>query len=411
MAGSMAAAASPARERAMVAIMFATWGLVFLDRMSVLYLAPYIARDFGLSDAQVGLLAGAVAISWAVSALVFGAVSDRVGRKAVLVPMVVVFSVVSAASGFAQDFRQLLFLRVLLGLAEGPCWSVMMALVEENSSPHHRGRNIGIVVSAAAVIGLAVAPVLTTQVAASFGWRDALLIVAVPGAVLALLIALFIAEAPRARHTTPRPARSQIAALVRLLSYRNLWASALAAAGFMTWLFLINAFGPLYMIEVQHQNGTTAGFLMGAAGLGSFVLGLIAPAVSDRVGRRPMLTICGVLSVFLPLAILAQPLYHIVWVLAIVLCCTQAGQAISAICIVLVPTESVPPGNAAAAIGFTTLFGELVGGFLAPLVGGTLAQRYGLDVPLWLAAAGAGVVLLAAIAMRPSTARASTQAV
>ncbi|MHB1870914.1 MAG: MFS transporter [Steroidobacteraceae bacterium] len=87
----------------------------------------------------------------------------------------------------------------------------------------------------------------------------------------------------------------------------------------MTWLFLINAFGPLYMTEVQHQSGTTAGFLMGAAGLGSFVLGLIAPAVSDRVGRRPMLAICAALSVFLPLAMLAQPLYQVLWMLAIVL--------------------------------------------------------------------------------------------
>ncbi|MHB1870915.1 MAG: hypothetical protein ACYCT1_08690 [Steroidobacteraceae bacterium] len=75
------------------------------------------------------------------------------------------------------------------------------------------------------------------------------------------------------------------------------------------------------------------------------------------------------------------------------------------------PTESVPPGYAATAIGFATLFGELVGGFLAPLVGGHLAQRYGLDVPLWLAAAGAGVVLLATLAMRPSTAVASNRLV
>ena len=43
----------------MVAIMFATWGLIFLDRMSVLYLAPYIARDLHLGDVQVGMLAGA----------------------------------------------------------------------------------------------------------------------------------------------------------------------------------------------------------------------------------------------------------------------------------------------------------------------------------------------------------------
>jgi MFS family permease len=386
------------RERVMVAIMFATWGLIFLDRMSVLYLAPYIARDLHLDDAQVGMLAGATAVSWAVSALLFGAISDRVGRKAVLVPMVVLFSVLSAGSAFAQDFRQLLCLRALLGLAEGPCWAVMMALVEENSSARHRGRNIGIVVSAAAVIGLAVAPVLTTQIAAHLGWRDAFLVAAGPGALLAILIGLFVAEVPRERRAAAH--RAGALDLVRLLRSRNLWASAIGAAGFMSWLFLVNTFGPLYITAVQHQSGTTAGLLMGAAGLGSFVLGLVAPALSDRVGRRPMLAICAALSVILPIAMLTHFLYHLLWLLAIVLFCTQAGQAISAICIVLVPTESVPRQYAATAIGFATLCGELIGGFLAPLVGGGVAQQYGLAVPLWIAAAGAGVVLIATLAMR-----------
>ena len=44
-----------------------------------------------------------------------------------------------------------------MGIAEGPCWSIMTALIEESSSPSRRGRNIGIVVSAGALVGLAVA--------------------------------------------------------------------------------------------------------------------------------------------------------------------------------------------------------------------------------------------------------------
>jgi len=389
------------RERTMIAIMFATWGLVFLDRMSVLYLSPYIARDLRLTAAQIGTLAGVVAISWAVSALLFGAVSDRVGRKVVLVPMVLLFSVVSALSGFAHSFRELLWLRVALGVVEGPCWSVMMALVEENSSPGHRGRNIGIVVSAAALIGLAVAPVATTQVAADFGWRDAFFIAAAPGVVLAALIAAFVndsAAAPRAAggHSM------RLSELSRLLRYRNLWISAVGAAGFMTWLFLVNAFGPLYITEVQHQSGTTAGFLMGAAGLGSFAIGLVAPALSDRVGRRPMLIACAALSIFLPLALLLNLSGPLLWLIALVLFCTQTGQAISAICIVLVPTESVPRHLAATAIGFTTLFGEMIGGFLAPLTAGALAQTHGLALALWMSAGGAVVVLGAGLAMRPT---------
>ena len=140
----------------------------------------------------------------------FGAESDRVGRKAVLAPMIFLFSVLSAASGFARDFHQLLLIRALLGVTEGPCWSVMMALVEENSNAAHRGRNIGIVVSAGAIIGIAIAPVLTTQVAAHYGWRAAFFVAGAPGLVLALLVALFVEEAPKPRR--PQAARAALRA-------------------------------------------------------------------------------------------------------------------------------------------------------------------------------------------------------
>ena len=153
----------------------------------------------------------------------------------------------------------------------------------------------------------------------------------------------------------------------------------------MTWLFLVNAFAPLYITEVAHQSGTTSGFLMGAAGLGSFFIGLVAPAASDRFGRGRVLAVVAVLCALLPLALLTSPLYQHLWVLAGTLFLTQAGQAVSAICIVLIPAESVPPRLVGSAIGFTTLCGELLGGFVAPIVAGSLAGQHGLAVPLWIA--------------------------
>jgi predicted MFS family arabinose efflux permease len=377
-------ALSRRRESQVVAIMFVTWGVVFLDRMAVLYLAPYIAPDLHLSNPQVGFLAGVMAACWAVSALAFGAVSDRIGRKAVLVPMVLLFSVLSAVSGLAHDFGQLLLTRALLGLAEGPCWSVTMALVEESSSEQVRGRNVGIVVSAGAIIGLAIAPVLTTQIAEHFGWRWAFFLAGVPGLIMALLIARFVHEPLAEEKPGGASHRIGLGDLKSLLSYRNVWMGAIGAVGFMTWLFLVSAFAPLYITEVAHQSPTTAGFLMGAAGLGSFIIGMIAPALSDRLGRRRVLGAMGLLSVFLPLALMLRPLYGHLWLMAAVLFLTQCGQAIAAICIVLVPAESVPRRLVGSAIGFATLFGEMFGGFGAPMLAGSLAGRHGLAIPLWL---------------------------
>jgi MFS family permease len=257
-------------------------------------------------------------------------------------------------------------------------------------------------VSAAAIIGLAAAPVLTTQIAAHWGWRWAFFIAGAPGLVMAFLIARCVREGAPARVAGSTGHRVALSDLWSLLSNRNVRAGAIGAVGFMTWLFLVNAFAPLYITEVAHQSGTTSGFLMGAAGLGSFFIGLVAPAASDRFGRGRVLAVVAALCALLPLALLIGPLYQHLWLLAGILFLTQAGQAVSAICIVLVPAESVPPRLVGSAIGFTTLCGELLGGFVAPIIAGSLAGRHGLAVPLWIAVAGAAVVFLVALFLRPA---------
>jgi MFS family permease len=395
-------------ESTLVAILFLTWGTVFLDRMSLLYLSPYIVPEFHLSHSQVGMLASVLAITWAVSTLLFGALSDRIGRRPILIPAVFAFSIFSWLSGVAHTFHQLLLIRALMGIAEGPCWSIMTALIEESSSPTRRGRNIGIVVSAGALVGLAVAPVLTTQVAARFGWRWAFFVAGVPGILMGLLIWKFVKEPNQAGLAdVKRHHQAKLGDYFSILRYRNIWLCCLGAAGFISWLFLSNVFAPLYITEVAHQTPTTAGFLLGASGLGSFLLGFLLPSLSDRVGRKPMLLAMAALSSLVPLALLVSPLYAYPWLLAAILLATNAGQGMPSLVMVLIPTESVPPQFAATSIGLATLIGEVFGATIAPTLGGALAERHGLGITLLMSAGGAAVVFLAALFLK-ETARIRT---
>ncbi len=391
-------------ENTLIAILFFTWGTVFLDRMSQMYLAPYFAPEFHLNPQQIGTLASVLAITWAASTFLFGAVSDRVGRKVVLVPAVFAFSLLSCLSATAHSFHQLLFLRALMGFAEGPTWSTITALIEESSPTSRRGRNIGLVVSAAALIGLAAAPVLTTQVAARWGWRPAFLIAGLPGLLAGVLIWKFVDE-PETGASRPKPSWVEYALILR---YRNVWLCCIGAAGFMSWLFALNVFAPLYITEVAHQPATVAGFLLGASGLGSFFLGFLLPSLSDRVGRKPVLLLMAMMSAVVPLSFLCPVLFRYSLLLAAIVFISNTGQGMASLLMVLVPTESVPTEFRATSIGLVTMVGEIMGATTAPVLAGTLAESYGLSLTMWLAAAGSAIVFVIALFLRETAARSSS---
>ena len=107
-------------------------------------------------------------------------------------------------------------------------------------------------------------------------------------------------------------------------------------------------------------------------------------------------------SIWVPLALLKGTLYAYPWILAAILFLTNAGQAIAAVVLVLVPSESVPPQFAATSIGFVTLAGELTGATLAPTIGGALAEKYGLAMPLWMAAGGSALLFLVGLFLKPT---------
>lgn len=396
-------------EAGLVALLFLTWGTVFLDRMSLLYLAPFIAPDLRLSHAQVGQLVSALAIAWALSNLIFGALSDRIGRRPVLIPAVFLFSVLSWLSGIVRSFGELFLVRTLMGLAEGPAWPTITATVEASSPPNRRGRNVGIVVSAAGLVGLAIAPVLATQVAAHFGWRGAFFVAGVPGVLLGILLWRYVREpeqnADGASHHKPSWKE-----YLSLLRYRNIWLCCLASAGFMTWLFVMNAFAPLYITQVSRHSATVAGLVLGASGLGAFLWGWIFPWISDHTGRKPALLVAALLSAVVPLTYQVSFLVAHPWLMATAGFIANGGQGIATLVLVLIPTESVSTQLAGTAIGLATLVGEIFGGTLAPAIAGAVADRHGLTAPLWIAAGGAIAVFLAGLFMRetaPSKTRAS----
>jgi predicted MFS family arabinose efflux permease len=386
-------------ELGLVALLFIAWGTVFMDRMALPFLSPYIKPDLGLTDAQLGNLNAVLALGWAASTFTLGALSDRIGRKPVLVPSLIIVAVLTALSGVVKDYESLLIVRGLLGIAEGPIWATMAALVSESSSERTRGSNVAVVLSAGTIIGLAIAPVLMTQIASSINWHAAFFVAGGPVLLVGILVAVFVNE-PRASQPHHHHHKPTLQDFKRLIATPNLWLCALAASAFMSWLYLFNAFGPLYMVEVQGLDPRVGGMVMGVSGVGGVALGFLMVWLAGRIGRKAAALIMALLAISAPLMLLVPNLYSPPWLLASLQFLTNCSVGITTLVLVVAAAESVPANTAAAAIGVVSMFGEIVGATAMPALGGALASRYGLQAPLLLAGASAAVLTLAIAGLR-----------
>lgn len=386
-----------------VAILFLTLHVVMIDRMMANFLGPFLVKGLSLDPSQIGLAAGATGACWAVSALVFGAVSDRIGRRRVLIPAAFLFSTFSWLSGTATNFTEFLLCRALLGLTEGPCFAVLMALVEESSPEDRRARNMG-VVNSAGPLAAGITPVLATWLALGLGWRWGFFGAAIPGYAMGVLIVLFVQEPKRASAlaaSTPRrrPGPSN------LLANRDLWLCLLGAFGFVVSLMAFIVFAPLYMTQAMHQDPTTTGYLMSAAGFGGAAWSFFGTGLADRLGRRRALMLFSAMNAASISLFLVPGLYGLPLLLGALAFVLSAGPAAAALVFAVIPSEVVPRHHVAAAIGFAGIGAEMFGGSLGPAVGGMLAQSSGLAAPVILAVAGGAVVFVVALLLRETLPR------
>ena len=79
-------------EQRLVWVLGITFGFLFFDRNAAAFLMPFIARELSFTNQQVGLIASALSLTWAVSAALGGALSDRTGsRKPILLACTIAF--------------------------------------------------------------------------------------------------------------------------------------------------------------------------------------------------------------------------------------------------------------------------------------------------------------------------------
>jgi len=389
-------------ENGIVLMMFFTFGFVFMERLSIVFLFPFIAPDLQLTNAQIGLIVSVLAICWAVSGLVFSSYSDYIGSKRkILLPSTLLFSLLSFASGMVSNFWSMVVVRGLMGLSEGPVLPIAQSTVIAESTPKRRGFNSGFMQSSLGLVGATFTPIIVTYFATAYSWQGAFYLVGIPGLIMFFVLSKYMREPKKLAQEEGAPAASSKITkkdFVAVYKNRNVLLCTLISCFFMTWLFVFTTFAPIYLTSVANYTAADMGLIMAAIGFGSFVWGFVCPAISDKLGRKPTLIIFCLIASLSPLVLAV--VHGSLPIMMLLGFFTAVGQGCFPLFMAIIPGESLPLPLVATAISVTQFAGEIVGGAVAPSLAGFAADAWSLEAPLWIAFGGALVSGITAFAIK-----------
>lgn len=169
----------------------------FVDRQIIAVLATQIQEEMDMSNLQVGLLYGtAFSFVYAICGIPMGRLADLYSRKLMIVLGLVVWSLMTVISGFATSLTFLITARMLVGVSESALSPAVYSLLSDYFKPEQRATVFSIY-AAGIFVGIGLAFLGGGTIAQLYDWRTALMIVGVPGLVLAVIAWFVIKELPR----------------------------------------------------------------------------------------------------------------------------------------------------------------------------------------------------------------------
>jgi SHS family lactate transporter-like MFS transporter len=315
---------------------FLGWSLDAFDFFLMVFMFPAIAKEFHAPVAAVVAASTVTLAARPFGALFFGVLADRLGRRPVLVAVVIAYSALEFASAFAPGLAVLIILRALFGFAMGGEWGVGASLALESIPPKARGVVSGFLQEGYAV-GYLLAALVFFLLFDRLGWRAMFMVGVIP-ALLAAFISIHVKESPafeaQRKIAPPKvgawvwflglgamlvalaPALLSLArpghlllfiyaiqvpiALAGIIAFRRFWKLAIYLAVLMTGFNLFSHgtqdLYPTFLIR-QHHLGTGQVSLLTIIGnFGAIAGGVTFGAWSQRLGRRRAIIVAALLS-------------------------------------------------------------------------------------------------------------------
>ncbi len=282
--------ADPTARRALVAASLG-WMLDAFDVMLYALVLSAVREDLHLTEQVAGGMQSLTLLASAAGGIGFGVFADRYGRVRALMLSVLIYSVFTAACGFAQTAAQLAVFRIGLGIGMGGEWASGAALVSETWPARHRGKALGLMQSSWAIgYGLAALVAWFVQEVAGYGWRTVFFVGVLP-ALYAFWVRRSVEEPRVWREMRLKPARVSVAQALRgsMLGVTIAVTLMNACTMFAWWGF--NTWVPSYL----RQPAAAGGAGLSSARMYWFIIAMQVGMwfgyvtfgfISDRVGRK-----------------------------------------------------------------------------------------------------------------------------
>jgi AAHS family 4-hydroxybenzoate transporter-like MFS transporter len=186
------------------------------DTQAIGYVAPALAKEWGLSKGALGPVFSAGLFGLMIGALLFGPLADRVGRKKIIVFSTIAFGIGALATAFVHDVTALLIVRFLTGLGLGGAMPNAVAMTSE-FSPHRRRATMVMIMFCGFSVGAALGGLLAADLIPRFGWRSVFIVGGIAPLVLVPILIWRLPESVRFLATIGH-APERVAQLLTLIS-------------------------------------------------------------------------------------------------------------------------------------------------------------------------------------------------
>lgn len=380
-------------------LLFLLYFFDYVDRLVVTSLFPFIKADWGITDAQCGMLVSAVYWSIVIFTFPVSILVDRWSRKKSIGLMAIIWSLATAACALTRNFSQLRAARMLIGIGEAGYAPGGTAMIAGLYPEEKRSRMMGIwnmSIPLGSAVGIALGGIIATH----WGWRHAFGLVALPGLIVAILF-FFVKDyktveltktvketSAKVKMKTGEIAREFLHTPSLILTYFGFAAMVFVTSSLMTWLpsFL----NRVYNIPVD-QAGMKVGIIMMMAIVGAPLGGFLADMWTKK--RKNARLLLSALS-----AILSAVIFYMAFVLF-----TGSTQYILLLAggltvMTFVPAAAavtqdvVHPGLRAVSYAFCVIVQNLLGASVGPVFIGAMSDKYGIAtavamLPLFLVVA------------------------